>query len=63
MSHLISFVIALSTCEAYDARRKRDFQKNIFLPTVGLEATTSRLLDWRSNKLHQETTSIVEIYR
>ena len=34
----------------------------IFLPTLGLDPTTSRLLDRRSNQLRHGTDLIVDIY-
>ena len=37
--------------QMWHTRRKRDLQNEKFLPTVLLEATTSRLLDWHSNKI------------
>ena len=36
--------------------RKRELQNEKFLPTVGLEPTISRLLDWRSYQLSHGTT-------
>ena len=55
MLRLISFVIALSS---YEARKESEIykMKKKILPTVGLEPNASRLLDWRSNQLRNETT-------
>ena len=35
-------------------RRKQELQNEKFLPTVGLEPPTSRLLDWRSSNFAME---------
>ena len=52
MSQLISFVLDDSSCEPC-ARGKRGLQNEKFLPTAGLEPTISRLLDLRSDILHE----------
>ena len=59
MSLLIWFVLAYSS---YEAREKRENCKNEnILPSVGLEPTTSRLLDRHANQLDHRTVLNVGI--
>ena len=44
-------------------RRKREFQNEKFLITVGLNPTTSSFLDLRYNQLRHGTTLIIDINR
>ena len=59
MSRLISFILAYASCEAGE---KRELQNEKFLPIVGLEPTTSCLLDWHSgNRLRHGTVLNIDI--
>ena len=49
--------------ELWVTRRKRELQNEKFFPIVGLDPTTSHLLDWRSNQLRHGTELILDIYR
>ena len=55
--------IYIDWVELLGTRRKRELQNEKFLPTVGLDPTTSRLLvlDWRSNQLRHVSDLVVYI--
>ena len=55
--------ICIGLVELPDTQRKPELQNIKFLPTAGLEPTTSRLLDWRYNQLRHGTDVMADIYR
>ena len=61
MPRLISLVLADSSRKACEEDEK--LQNKTILAPVGLDPTSSRLLDWRSNQMRFGTAVIVDTYR
>ena len=57
------FFICIGFVELWDTQRKPELQNVKFLPTVGLEPITPRLLDWHYNQLRHGSDVMVYIYR
>ena len=55
-------VICIGLVERRGTRSKSKVVNEKFLPRVGLDPTTSRLLDWRSNQLRHGTDLMLDFY-
>ena len=56
-------IICIGLFELWNTRRKHELQNDKFLPAVGLEPITSRLLEWCFDQLRHRTVVSEVTYR